>query len=318
MKVFAKENLVRNMYGVCFGECILALFLFIVGVVMSQSTHYILALGKQFAAVAGGFIFIGICYGLIAIFAYCGGRHQNKFLLLVHLVGVGLLSSFQGLTALSGLLLTIPDYSYAFQETCLTNYYLNNATLLLQCTPYFQSEMYNNLRASWRSYYSDNVADPTQSTGIQRLQDTSICCGFGPPNHCMNDTNPLSSSDNTPHQICPRNYINLYPKTPFCYLDGACSFDEPIGTCGANGAGKLSKGCASAFHLYHASTLQSICVVVLISLFIPSLGGCNTICLCFKRKNEDVIPTSQHISVRPSIQTKIYCQADVIKAEMDF
>ncbi|OQR87566.1 hypothetical protein ACHHYP_08458 [Achlya hypogyna] len=297
--MFAKAHLVRNMFGVCFCEVLLCVVLFVMGVAMTKSTHYRLALGPRFATIAGGFIFVGICYGLTAIVAYCGSKHHNKFLLLVHLGGITSLATFQALIAFSGLLHAVPDYSYSFQDVCLTNSLLNNASNVQTCTPYFESDLYNQLRASWRSYYSDNVADQTQS---------------------MNDSRPLTSSDSTPRQLCSRNKGTNYPGTPLCYTesDKACAFDEPIGSCGVTGAGALSKGCASAFHYYHASTLYTICLIVLILLAFPIIGGCTTLCLCFKRKEEDVIPTNLRISVRPAQHTKVYCRADVEKAEAEF
>ncbi|EQC36183.1 hypothetical protein SDRG_06296 [Saprolegnia diclina VS20] len=316
--MFAKANLVRNMYAACFCESVLSLLLFFMGIGMVQSTHYRLALGSRFTSVAGGFIFVGISYAAMAVFAYCGGKHHNKFILLLHLGGLAAFMAFQSLIAYSGLQTSVPDYPYDVQDKCLTNSYVRNATNAQACAAYFQSEMYNDLRAAWRSYYSDNLVDPTVAMNIQDLQDTHICCGFGPPNHCVNDTAPLTSSESTPRQVCAAIDPDKYPTTRLCYAGGACDFDQPIGSCGVNGAGLYSKGCASALHRYHAATLQTICIVVLAMLILPALGSCTTLCLCFKRKDEDVMPAHLRISVRPATMTKVYCRADVEKAERDW
>ncbi|RHX97407.1 hypothetical protein DYB37_001034 [Aphanomyces astaci] len=88
--------------------------------------------------------------------------------------------------------------------------------------------------------------------------------------------------------------------TPLCYAGGSCSFDYPIGSCGMSGAGLFAKG----YH-YNLAEIRGV------------LFGCSTMCLMFKRKDEDVLPSGTQISIRPK-ETKVYCSREIAQLEKDF
>ncbi|KAG9415455.1 hypothetical protein AC1031_008897 [Aphanomyces cochlioides] len=172
----------------------------------------------------------------------------------------------QMLIATSGLVGSLPDTPYATQEACLTNSYLDNQTQLDQCRDYFLSDEFGGLRLSWRTFYEESLVDVTAGAGMQSLEDDNICCGLGPPRHCMNDTRPFPSnrpsSSWTEQQLCPSSKGGNYPTTPLCYVGGSCQFDMPIGSCGMSGAGPQGKGCAKALHQSFATTVNAFLSIV--------------------------------------------------------
>ncbi|KAF0736666.1 hypothetical protein Ae201684_007116 [Aphanomyces euteiches] len=272
-----------------------------IGSGLASSYHYKMALGPVVQNV--GFIFISLFYPVAAAFGYYGAKYHNKFLLAVHFAGVIALAVMQMLIATSGLVGSLPDTPYATQEACLTNSYLDNQTQLDQCRDYFLSDEFGGLRLSWRTFYEESLVDVTAGAGMQSLEDDNICCGLGPPRHCMNDTRPFPSnrpsSSWTEQQLCPSSKGGNYPTTPLCYVGGSCQFDMPIGSCGMSGAGPQGKGCAKALHQSFATTVQALCITVQIFLFLPITFACSTVCLMFKRKQEDVLPTGFQIAIRP-------------------
>ncbi|CAK4656673.1 unnamed protein product [Aphanomyces euteiches] len=156
-----------------------------IGSGLASSYHYKMALGPVVQNVGGGFIFISLFYPVAAAFGYYGAKYHNKFLLAVHFAGVIALAVMQMLIATSGLVGSLPDTPYATQEACLTNSYLDNQTQLDQCRDYFLSDEFGGLRLSWRTFYEESLVDVTAGAGMQSLEDDNICCGLGPPRHCM-------------------------------------------------------------------------------------------------------------------------------------
>ncbi|ETV73788.1 hypothetical protein H257_11479 [Aphanomyces astaci] len=311
------------MAAVAVTECTIALLLFGIGAGLSDSTKFHMALGSQVHSVGGGFVFLSLLYPVVAGIGFIGAKYHNKFLLLVHMGGLVALAVMQTSIATSGLVLASPDYSYAFQDACLTNNFLNNQTQRELCQPFFLSDTFGGLRLAWQTFYVESLADQTAGAGMQKLQDANVCCGLGPPRHCQNDTRPFPSSrpstDWPTQQVCPTTTKNSgdYMPTPLCYAGGSCSFDYPIGSCGMSGAGLFAKGCASALHRNMASTLQGLCITVQALLFFTVLFGCSTMCLMFKRKDEDVLPSGTQISIRPK-ETKVYCSREIAQLEKDF
>ncbi|KAH9115123.1 hypothetical protein LEN26_000889 [Aphanomyces euteiches] len=269
-----------------------------IGSGLASSYHYKMALGPVVQNVGGGFIFISLFYPVAAAFGYYGAKYHNKFLLAVHFAGVIALAVMQMLIATSGLVGSLPDTPYATQEACLTNSYLDNQTQLDQCRDYFLSDEFGGLRLSWRTFYEESLVDVTAGAGMQSLEDDNICCGLGPPRHCMaiSIESPIIFVDGAAvvsiKQGKSLEMANFkvrvkegnYPTTPLC---------------GMSGAGPQGKGCAKALHQSFATTVQALCITVQIFLFLPITFACSTVCLMFKRKQEDVLPTGLQIAIRP-------------------
>ncbi|ETV73812.1 hypothetical protein H257_11489 [Aphanomyces astaci] len=312
--LFSKEYLLVAVHTSGALELVLAFILFVIGISLMCSTHYRMALGPPVGSAGGGCLFLALLYPVPAWFAFYASKHHNKFMLLVHIALLSGIAALQLIIGGATYASTFPTYSYDFAETCLGNAYLRNATLETACHAYFQSDEYAGLTLAWQTYFNETLITQTASNMVTLLQDASVCCGLGPPEHCQPDDRPFPSNfpatDATIRRVCAskRGY---YPPTPLCYKGGSCAYDYPMGSCGLVGVAGNSMGCAKAFHQYFAATMSTVSIAVMAMTCLPILFALVSLCLLFKRKDEDVLPS---ITMWPS-RARVYVAADIRRME---
>jgi hypothetical protein len=178
--------------------------------------------------------------------------------------------------------------------------------------PYFRSDRNAAMRLVWTAYFSDLTV--YYSTMIE-LQQSTACCGFGPPQRCINDSRPypqdlvikrvstiylgkrlecghiMSNEPRFDYYQATSNCLEYYDPTTTPKTIGGCKYDLGIGSCIINDPDAYTSGCASTVEDYMQSKLSPL------AFFIIASGAINSICiiLCFimywKRKYTDVFPS---------------------------
>ncbi|KAF0696527.1 Aste57867_12720 [Aphanomyces stellatus] len=291
MLLFSKETLLAGARMSCVLELAVAATLFVMGCVLVASNHYHLALGSRVGSSGGGLIFLSLLYPIPAWFTFKASQFHNKFMLLVHIVLVCGIVTLQLIVGGTTFAIAVPTFAYDVAAACLVDGHLNNATFLASCQAYFQSDEYAGLSLAWQTYYNESLGDASAGQALAKLQDASYCCGLGPPEHCQSE---------------------YYPATPLCYKGGSCAYDFPMGSCGLVGVAGQSMGCATAFHQYFASTIKTVGAFVLALTSLPMLFVVLSLCLVFKRKDEDVLPT---MSYAWRSRARVYVAADIRRME---
>ncbi|TMW60349.1 hypothetical protein Poli38472_000391 [Pythium oligandrum] len=328
MGIFAKESLVQFMAGAgCFSvvrvalhvqltivkthNCLVQiqmLVLVILGAHLVANQHYHQLLSNSVKHAGGGLIFTGILYILSALLGFYSARSQNKFLLLMNFLLLSILVFLQVMFGGIAVGETTPYYSFAFQEACLTVSGYEQMSFPDQelCEKFFQHDNFAGMSLVWQSYYTKSVSDGSYRAMVLNFQKEHFCCGNGLPMHCVNDSRPFPSTYPDPvvwkqRRICDSKVASSYPATKECRVNGRCEYELPNGLCGANPVTSTSRGCGAYVFQKLSNEVAAIGAVALALVMFPIIFIIGTVCLCFKRRDEDVMPSIDFVS-----KVKIY------------
>ncbi|KAG3097614.1 hypothetical protein PI124_g15633 [Phytophthora idaei] len=308
--MFDKESLIQFVAGSGCFSIIQMILLIVLGALLVDDEHYHQLLGSSIRDVGGGLIFTGVFYLFAALLGFATARTKNKCLLLAQLTLLVFLLFFQ--TVMGGVALAASRapglaLSYEAQVICLTvgKYEALSDKDKQTCQHFFRSDEFAGAMLVWQSYYVKSAVG-SDDTGSYRamvleFQRDNFCCGYGLPIHCTADTSSFPSSRPDPvvskwddqRQVCS-NTAGLYPPTAEC--KGACSFALPSGTCGENPVTGVSRGCAAFVSKQLSSQVQAIGAIALAFVVFPIIFIIGSVCLCFKRRDQDVQPQIEFAS----------------------
>ncbi|KAI9996376.1 hypothetical protein PInf_013803 [Phytophthora infestans] len=308
--MFNKESLIQFMAGSGCYSFVQMVLLVVLGALLVDNEHYHQLLGLTIRDVGGGFIFTGIFYLFAALLGFATARTKNKCLLLAQLILLVFLLFFQtvmGGVALAASRAPMLTLSYEAQVICLTvgKYEALSDQDQQTCQYFFRSDEFAGAMLVWQSYYTKSAVggDDTGSyrAMVLEFQRDNFCCGYGLPFHCIDNTSLFPSSRPDPvvpnwdnqRQACS-NTAGMYLPTTECQV--ACSFALPSGTCGKNPATGVSRGCAVFVSKQLSTQVQVIAAIALALAVFPIAFIVGSACLCFKRRDQDVIPQIEFTS----------------------
>jgi hypothetical protein len=202
---------------------------------------------------------------------------------------------------------TLPEFPEPLRASCLRHSPLLGLTPN-DCASYYRSTKTAGIRLAWASLFSLSD-DPVQYQVLSTIQDDNLCCGFGPPLRCTNDTRPFPSDRPTENvdslyarqrTVCG-NYVDYYPRQENClhYFDpnvipkivGGCEYDMALGECVNDDSKVLNTfGCADKFETYIATLVSPNALFVAGSSVVNFLSILVSCCMIWKRKDGDVFP----------------------------
>ncbi|KAL4085835.1 hypothetical protein PRIC1_014844 [Phytophthora ramorum] len=302
--MFHKENLIQFLAGSGCYSIIQMILLIVLGALLVDNEHYHELLGLTIRDVGGGLIFTGVSYSLAAMLGFATARTKNKCLLLVQVVLLVLLLFFQivmGGVALAASRAPSLALSYDAQVLCLTvgRYEALSDKDKQTCQRFFRSDEFAGAMLVWQTYYVKSAVGSSDAGSyramVLAIQRDNFCCGYGLPIHCTTDSSSFPSSRPDPvvpkwedqRQACSST-DSLYLPTSEC--PGACSFALPSGTCGKNLVTAASRGCAAFVSKQLSSQVEAIGAIALVFAVFPIIFIVGSVCLCFKRRDQDVRP----------------------------
>uniref|UniRef100_K3W9V6 Tetraspanin n=1 Tax=Globisporangium ultimum (strain ATCC 200006 / CBS 805.95 / DAOM BR144) TaxID=431595 RepID=K3W9V6_GLOUD len=299
--MFGKESLVQYLAGAGCFSVIQTLLLIILGALFVSNEHYHQLLGNTIKHVGGGLIFTGLLYLLAAVLGYYGARTHNKCLLLMLFVLLAVLLFLQTVFGSVALGKSIPSLAHEMQVACLTLGLYDSMTVKQQqeCDQFLHSDGFAGMTLVWQSYYTNSITKGSYRAMVLNFQKENFCCGNGLPSRCSNDTRAFPASypsttisTKVRQRITCDSYGTMaYAATRECNTNGRCEYDLPYGSCGLNPVATTTRGCG-AFVLAKLSTqVEAIGIIVLVSLMFPISLLVASLCLCFKRRDEDVLPS---------------------------
>lgn len=207
------------------------------------------------------------------------------------------------------------NYSVKVFSPELQNDCLQNAPEIYshdECLYYMRHDSTVGMRLAWASFYSLS-GDPTYYQYLSVIQEENLCCGFGPPLRCLNDTRkpppdrPLDNLDSifTKRRVTCGETSRYYPQQDNClhYFDpntipqiiGGCEYDMALGNCVDNDAAAFNSfGCANFLEDYVATFVGPPALLIIGSSGMNILSMLISCCLIWKRKDSDVFPDFIH------------------------
>jgi len=294
-----------SMLAILTIKVIFALFIVITGLMFSTTDVIIKSYGEFFIEAGVGIVMIGLSSLAIVYPMHFAIKRHNRFVLLALFIIEGILMS-QVITV--GLTCYAPTASI-FPTALMTDCSQHKPAIYTQeeCDLYLHSDRTMGFRLVWATWFTQvNNQDFYQL--MTQLEDANICCGFGPPLRCFNDTDSFPSDRPTTNirsdlssQRWKCGLIEYYyPKQSNCMdysepntlprILGGCEVDMGAGNCVELTTGDTSKGCSLAVETYVATLVAPQSVILVGSSFMNVL--CMLICCCmfWKRKEFDVFP----------------------------
>ncbi|GLE01683.1 hypothetical protein PINS_up010517 [Pythium insidiosum] len=304
MGVFAKESLIQVLAGAGCFSVIQMILLIILGALLVSNSHYHQLLGNSVKHAGGGLIFVGLLYTISGGLGYISARTQNKCLLLVNLLVLALLVFLQMVFASVPVGQAATAFSFELQLGCLTVGQYADMTMAqrLQCDEFFRSDTFAGMSLVWQAYYVESVTDGSYRAMVLNFQKENFCCGNGLPIYCVNDTRAFPSTYPAPvllpqRRLCEaRVGSRMYQATKDCRTNGRCEYELPNGRCGQNPVTSTTRGCGAFLYRNLSRQVQAIALVALFLLSFPITFIILTLCLCLKRRDEDVLPSVDFVS----------------------
>ncbi|KAJ0391896.1 hypothetical protein P43SY_007270 [Pythium insidiosum] len=304
MGVFAKESLIQVLAGSGCFSVIQMILLIILGALLVANSHYHQLLSYAVKHAGGGLIFVALLYTVSAGLGYISARTQNKCLLLANLVVLALLVFLQMVFASVPMGRAKTRFSFEQQLSCLTVGQYADMTVdqRLACDEFFRSDTFAGMSLVWQSYYVKSVTDGSYRAMVLNFQKENFCCGNGLPLNCVNDTRAFPSTYPAPallkqRRLCEaRDGSRMYIATKECRTNGRCEYELPNGTCGQNPVTSTTRGCGAFLYRKLSRQVEAISLVALFLLSFPITFIVFTLCLCFKRRDEDIVPGIDFVS----------------------
>lgn len=201
---------------------------------------------------------------------------------------------------------TIKAHDPLFQNDCLQH--IPDEHTNEECLDYLRSDKSTGLRLAWASFFSLSN-DPKYYQYLSTLQDENLCCGFGPPLRCYNDTRPLPLNRPTDdlNSLYKRRRVTCgetaryYPQQSNCLhyfnpnsipqIIGGCEYDMAVGNCVDDDAKIFnSYGCANYLEDFIATFVGPQSVMLVGSSAMNIISMLLSCCMLWKRKDSDVFP----------------------------
>lgn len=196
-------------------------------------------------------------------------------------------------------------YSHDVQVACLTVGRYDAMTLAqqTQCDAFFASDLFAGMSLVWFSYFSQSATDGSTRSLVLSIQKSNFCCGNGLPLHCVNDSRAFPSTypstaistDRGQRRECSL-VADYYLPTSNCNDSNRCQYDLPYGACGSNPVTLTTRGCAAYVFQSLSRQVEIMGILVLVMLVFPIVFLIVSLCLCFKRRDQDVLPQVGFVS----------------------
>lgn len=290
-----------------FVKLMFALYVAIIGINFASTDYISKAYGSYFISAGVGSFFLGFFSGIDVVPLSFAVRRHNKFLLLTIFFVETLLMAVAINTGLTCLASTVSEYSLALEADCLLNkpkFYSSEA-----CLSYFRADKTAGLRLVWSSFFTLAPSDPKYYQYLSALQDNNLCCGFGPPLNCINDTRPFPvdrplgfvDAKYLKRRLTCGDHVKYYMREAAClqYFDpdsipqiiGGCEYDMGVGDCVNYDAKDFNAyGCADKLDQWIIDQVAPSALFLLGSSAINMLTMLISCCMLWKRKDSDVFP----------------------------
>lgn len=303
------DNIRLAMPAVTAVKLIIALYICVIGGIFSSSDELHKAYGVFFASTGAGIVMIGLTSAFMSIPQTFAVKRHNRFVLLV-CFAIDTILMTQAITAgLSVYEPTIPVFDSQLQKDCL----LHAPKIYTQeeCDVYLRSERIAGFKLVWASYFSQ-LSDADYFATVSNMEDRNLCCGFGPPKQCRNDTRPFPSDrplDNVKGYLAKDRIVCgekpfFYPEQKNCidYFDensipqivGGCDYDLGGGGCVELDIEDSMKGCADVLEGVIANKVAPHALIIMGSSGLSFLSMMISCCMYWKRKESDVFPDFLH------------------------
>eukprot|EP00602_Paraphysomonas_sp_CaronLab_P009185 CAMPEP_0185032574 /NCGR_PEP_ID=MMETSP1103-20130426/20746_1 /TAXON_ID=36769 /ORGANISM="Paraphysomonas bandaiensis, Strain Caron Lab Isolate" /LENGTH=366 /DNA_ID=CAMNT_0027568523 /DNA_START=222 /DNA_END=1322 /DNA_ORIENTATION=+ len=242
-------------------------------------------------------------------------KRHNRFVLLLCFVIESVVFAQLVSVGLNCYTPTVPIFPAAMKEDCASNIPKDHTEE--ECAVYWESDRTAGFRLVWSAMFT-KIGNEDFYQIMSTLEDDNLCCGFGPPLRCVNDTRPYPSDrpvdglrsrmqDN--RLICgqvdgyyrhQKNCIDFFDENTVPKILGGCEYDLGAGSCLDFEVIGDSIGCAAYVEEYVASQVLSNALVVMGSSFIVFLSLLIDCCMYWKRKESDVFPDFIHVEKKKS------------------
>ena len=295
---------------IIFLKVLFSLYVSIIGITFASTDFLSKAFGSYFISAGVGAFFVGIFSGINVIPQSFGVKRHNKFVLLVCFLVDLLMMCILINTGMNCLTLTTLEFSPTMEADCVR---INPAyTTPDECRTYFRADKTAGIRLAWASFYTLQ-GNPIYYQYLSSIQDLNLCCGFGPPLNCINDTRSFPADRPLGHvaaqfvkhrTVCgdiqysdvkyypqQKNCIDFYDRYSSPPILGGCSYDMGVGACVSENPKVYNVvGCADKMEAWLISQ------VTMNALFLIGSGAMNGLCMLvvccmfWKRKDSDTFP----------------------------
>lgn len=298
------DNIKLSVIVVNVVKGLLTLYVMIIGGIFATTDAYHKAYGIFMVSNGAGLILIGLLsLSLMIPFAYSIKRH-NRFVLLVCFFLESLVLSQLIYLGNSFYVPTIPTFDKSLQNDCLQHKFTTYTKD--ECELYLQSDRFAGFKLTWAGYYS-KVSTANFYKLLSDIEDASICCGFGPPLRCVNDSRPYPPDRPTAHvrsvhkqrTVCgyidnyylvEDNCVHFFDEFSNPKIIGGCNYEMPAGGCRHDDISSSTKGCGDAFERYMGNLVAPHALVVMGASAINFLAILISCCMWWKRKETDTFP----------------------------
>lgn len=262
---------------------LVGLYLMVVGGLFATTDVIIQGYGVYFIEAGAGITMMGFSILVISYPMSFAVKRHNRFVLLACFVVESIIFAQLISVGLNCYNPTIPTFDPKLMKDCSQS--VPSIFSEEECNKYFEDDRTAGFRVVWSALFR-KVNDENVYQVMTDLEDGNLCCGFGPPLRCRNDSRPFPPQFPTDKMHTRMQKQRLYcgqvdgyyrqQKNCYDYFDensipkilGGCEYDLGAGTClDFNVVDKVS-GCAPVVEQYVAEQVQTNATIVLGSSFI--------------------------------------------------
>ena len=280
------DNIRLSIIAVVAVRLMIGFYLMIVGGLFATTDVIIQGYGVYFIEAGAGITMMGFTVLVMSYPMSFGVKRHNRFVLLACFVIEAIVFSQLIVVGLNCYTPTIPIFDTKLMVDC--SQHVPSIYSEEDCTKYFEDDRTAGFRVVWSALFA-KVTDETTYQIMTGLEDNNLCCGFGPPMRCVNDTRPfpaqfpvdkLRSKMQKQRLQCglvegyyrkQKNCIDYYDENSIPKILGGCQYDLGAGTCLDFTVVDKVKGCAPIVEQFVAEQVQANAMVVLGSSLIVFL-----------------------------------------------
>jgi hypothetical protein len=286
-------------------KLVMALFVMVIGGLYADGDTIHKSYGIYYLGTGVGIMFLGIFSSCVVCpLAYAVKRH-NKFVLVICFFVDTLIMTQVITLGLKCYEPTISPFDSALEADCLRHSPEIYSTE--ECNLYLFSERIAGFRLGWAGLFS-RIKNADYYQTITTFENDNLCCGFGPPLRCVNDSRPFPSDRPMEHVmsymlhervVCGEkpnyyreqsNCLDYFDPNAFPPIVGGCDWDMSGGPCMEDELSGASKGCADVFEEYVASLVGPYALILTASSGTNLLSMLLACCMYWKRKETDTFP----------------------------
>jgi len=296
-----KDGLVKYTRLLCLIQIPAFFAAFIVSSIGAADDVVKIAFGNQAVRRFGGLILISLSCIASSYCGIFGSKNHNKFCLLIFTIYMFLcfmiVMILESITTQEMAIL----HDEKLQLNCSYGFSSDNS-LSNECKQYLSDPRTNSFREMWYQVFIKTLdGDPKWTQVLEDIQSMGQCCGFDPPYRCWFGENIKGSppgNDSSNPGICGEE-PGWYPPTFDCNIEvidipgviyhPGCPFHMPGGTCLKFG---YNLGCAYTTQIWAMNQVLPLFKALRILFVFGIISGLCSLCLCLKRKENDVLPTT--------------------------